>query len=64
MERPLDLLEQKIMALLERFAKLQDEHRQTLEALAAAHEKIKALEKERELISNKIQDLLKKFEDL
>lgn len=63
-EQPLDILEQKIKALLERFVKLQNEHEQTLNELAAAQERIKDLERERELISDRIQGLLEKFQGL
>ncbi len=63
-EQPLDILEQKIKALLEKFVKLQNEHEQTLNELADAQERIKGLEREKELISHRIQGLLEKFQGL
>ncbi len=68
---PLDILEEKIRILLERFGELKEKHAQTLQELQIAKGKIEQLERElrrqeeeKTLILQKIEGLIKKIDQI
>ncbi len=68
---PLDILEEKIRILLERFGELKEKHAQTLQELQIAKGKIEQLERElrrqeeeKTLILQKIEGLIEKIDQI
>lgn len=67
----LDILEQKIILVLEKFKELKNLHAQTLEELKNAQEKVKNFEQrlkdiqeEKTMMAQKIQALIEKIEEI